>query len=97
VRIARDFGTVDELLPDGIDDVRDTPHVLFEAIRTALVFLSFDELPRNERPPKRIWLDGDALSEWFKQVERDRERSVRGDKHIEDPVENEAARSLIVG
>lgn len=87
-----------ELLPDGIDDVRDAPHVLFEAIRSALVFLSFDELPKDERPPKRIWLDGDQLSEWFKHVERQRDRKYGGDGPgpIEDPVDNDAARSLIV-
>ena len=101
VRIARDFGTVAELLPDGFTDLRDMPHVFFEALRSALVVLSFDELLEDERPPRRIWNDGDQLGEWFKDVKRRREEKYGGGKQgpgpIEDPVENEAARSLIVG
>jgi hypothetical protein len=99
VRIARDFGTVAELFPDGIEDVRDVPHVLFSAIRNALVFLSFDELPEDERPPHRIWNDGDALKAWFDDVKRRRDEKYgeKGPGPIEDPVNNEAAKSLLVG
>jgi hypothetical protein len=99
VRIARDFGTIDELLPDGVQDVRDCPHVWFEAIRSALVFLSFDELPKDERPPRRIWLDGEQLKLWFDDVERKREErySNKGPGPIDDPVQNQAAKDLIVG
>lgn len=100
VRVARDFGTVSELLPDGFDDLRDLPHVFFEALRTAVLILSFDELPREERPPRRIWLDGEGLAAWFKDVERKRDEKYSGSDRpgrIEDPVENQAARSLIVG
>jgi hypothetical protein len=104
VRIARDFGTVSELLPEGFVDLRDCPHLFFEALRTAMVVLSFDELPKDERPPKHIWLDGEKLTAWFKDVERKREDKYGGGGGdasrpgpIEDPVENEAARSLIVG
>jgi hypothetical protein len=100
VRIARDFGTVAELLPAGIDDARDIPHVLFRAIRNALVFLSFDELPDDERPPQRIWNDDDALKAWFDEVKRRRDEKYGGEKAgpgpIEDPVENAAAKSLLV-
>jgi hypothetical protein len=103
VRIARDFGTVSELLPDGFDDLRDVPHVFFEALRTAVLILSFDELPKDERPPKRIWLDGEKLTDWFKTVEKRREEkygSSNGKSSpgpIEDPVQNEAAKGLLVG
>jgi len=90
---------VHELLPEGIDDLRDCPHPLFEAIRVALMVLGFDELEDNERPPKRIWLDGQRLQEWFKDVRRKRREKYdpKGGGEIEDPVQNEAARSLIVG
>lgn len=100
VRIARDFGNVAELLPDGIDDLRDCPHVLFTAIKSALVVLSFDELAEDERPPKRIWNDGEKLTDWFAEVKRRRKTEFGADKGpgpIEDPVENEAARGLLVG
>lgn len=76
--------------------MRDCPHTIFEAIRNAMLVLSFDELPEDERPPKRIWLDGERLRDWFKTVERRRKEKYSG-KHIDDPVDNDAARSLIVG
>lgn len=101
MRIARDFGTVDELLPDGVDDMRDCPHVLFEAIRAAVLIISFDDLAEEERPPRRIWLDADQLHAWFDEVRRKRKEQYSGDRDgpgpIDDPVQNEAARDLIVG
>jgi len=100
VRIARDFGTVAELLPDGITDVRDLPHTIFAAIRAALIFLTFEELPEDERPPKRLWNDGDQLKAWFDEVKRRRDERYGGRSspgEIEDPVQNDAAKSLLVG
>lgn len=95
------MGTVSELYPPGIADIRDLPHPWFSAIRQAMVFLSWEELEKEERPPKAIWLDSDALNEWFAAVERRREEKWggKGDGagEIEDPVENDAAKSLIVG
>lgn len=88
-----------ELLPDGIDDVRDIPHVLFNAVRRALVFLSFSELPRDEQPPRHIWLDDDKLKSHFDRVDRERKAKYGGDGGagpIEDPVDNQAAAALIV-
>lgn len=85
-----------DLLPEGVDDLLDLPFTLAGAIRSALLFLSFDELPREERPPKSIWLDGRRLQEWFDEVRRDRNRELDG-KPVDDPVENAAAESLLVG
>lgn len=103
VRLARDFGTVSELFPSWVESVRDLPHALFELIRTAMVFLGFEELAPDEQPPKRIWLQGEKLKEWFAEVNRRRHReaggsgSGNGSQPIEDPVQNEAAKGLIVG
>jgi hypothetical protein len=99
VRIARDFGTVAELVPDGFRDLRDMPHAFFEALRNALLVISFDELTEDERPPRRIWNDGEGLKAWFDDVRsrRDEKYGGKGPGPIEDPVENEAARSLLVG
>lgn len=100
VRLARDFGTVRELYPDGVDSLWDLPHPLFDAIRMASIFLSFEELPKDEQPPRRIWDDGDKLKEWFEEVERKRKAKYDSDgaisdRPIEDPVENAAG--LVVG
>lgn len=72
------------LLPDGITHLLDLPSTLFDAIRDALGYLDFDELPRDERPPRAIWRDTRALRKWFKKVEAKREAEMRGDKSIAD-------------
>jgi hypothetical protein len=87
---------VSALLPDGVEDVKDVPHLFFDAVRSALVFLSFDELPSEERPPRRIWRDGQKLKEWFDAVAARREREHSAEP-IEDPIDNQAAAGLIVG
>ena len=102
LRIAKEHGTLHDLLPPGVQGLLDCPHPLFDAIRFGHIFLSFDELPEDERPPKRIWLDGDALREWFAEVKRKRDAKYGADpggwdKSIEDPVDNAAAQGLIVG
>lgn len=99
VRLARDMGTVRELFPEGITDLRDLPHTMFEATRLGLVFLGFEELGEKDTPPKRIWLDGDKLEAWFDEVRKRREREAKGEgsDEIEDPVDNDAAALLIVG
>lgn len=100
MRIARDFGTVSELYPPGITDIREIPHLWFDAIRKAIVFLSFEEnLEKEERPPKSIWLDKDKLETHFAWVEQRRKErySGKGDEEIKDPVENDAAKALLVG
>lgn len=93
-----------ELLPEGVANVRDMPHRLFEAIRMALIFIGFGELPKEERPPRSIWLDEEKLGSWFEQVERDRERKYGGkgkgggDTTLEgESVQNKAAEALIAG
>lgn len=61
------------------------------------MFLSWDELPREERPPRRIWRDGAKLKEWFDDVSEKRKRDMDPKRQIEDPVDNAAAAGLIVG
>ena len=95
MRLARDVGSVSGLFPD-FDDLLDLPHVLFDAIQRALFYLSFEELAKDEVPPKRIWGDDERLQEWFDEVRR-RRASGDSSKQIEDPVDNEAAKGLIVG
>lgn len=75
----------------------DLPHTLFTAIRLGLTFLSFEELPEEEQPPKRIWMDNERLHEWFNAVKkrRDEKYGDGGSKSIEDPVQNDAAKLLM--
>jgi len=83
-----------------VQNVKDLPWRWFEAIRLAMYFIGFDELPDDERPPRRIWLDSEQLQSWFTQVKADRDRKYGTDSKtgaIEDPKENAAARGLVVG
>lgn len=98
MRIARDFGTVRELYPPGIDDLRELPYPWFNAIRQALHFLSFEELEPKYRPKKSIWLEPDLLKEHFEWVEAARKEEYgNSEETIEDPVQNGAAADLLIG
>lgn len=78
--------------------MRNVPYILMDGIKFALMVLSFDELPSDERPPRRIWENGKALTEWFDDVKkrRDEQYGKSGKGPIEDPVDNAAAAHLIV-
>lgn len=67
---------------------------MFDSIRVTLGFLSFEDLPEEDQPPRSIWLDMDALKAHFDEVKRRRKEGM-SEEPIEDPVVNEAARDLI--
>lgn len=73
VRLARDIGNISSLFPPGITRLIDLPYTIHNAIISAIGFLSFEELPKDERPPRSIWMDGDALAAHWREVERARE------------------------
>lgn len=100
MRFVREFGTVEQIMPQGITTLRELPYPLFNAVRVGMLYLGFEELSREDQPPRRIWQDSDALKVWFDDVRsRNGSRSEPDswERNIEDPVDNEAARSLIVG
>jgi hypothetical protein len=75
---------------------------MFDALVIGLGFVSFDELPKDERPPKSIWLDGKERKRWFKAVEQIRKEKYGGgsdgdirDKPIDGPVSHNAAMDLL--
>lgn len=104
VRVARDTADgLKGLLPSWAQSVVDAPYSLVEHVAFALTVLGWREnLDTHELPPRRIWRDTDELKAWFERVKSDRRREMRGEttdrsREIEDPVQNEAARSLLVG
>lgn len=100
VRLARDLGNVATLLPRHVRSLHDLPYRLFEAIQMALMVCGWqDNLDEKEQPPKAIWLNSKKLREWMQNVRLNRKREMegKGSADIEDPVDNEAARGLIVG
>lgn len=78
MRVARDAGDISSLFPPGITSLADMPHTLFEAIRMALHFLGYSELPEEERPPKAIWLDADKMKLWWAEVNANRKAKYGG-------------------
>lgn len=99
MRVAKAFGGVRELFPPGITDLREMPYPWFQAIRHALVVVGWDELEPEFRPKKSIWMDGDALKAHFEWVEAVKKERFSGNPEtaIEDPVENQAVKDLVVG
>lgn len=83
------------LFPDGITSLYDLPYTLHQAITMGLQFLEFMEMPKDERPARRIWLDAEELRKHFEAVEKRREEKYGGKKEIEDPVQNDAASMLV--
>lgn len=87
------------LMPSGITMLHDLPYSMWEALRLALVFNSWAELPKEEQPPKSIWFDGKELKEHWKAVERMRKAKFSGkeddstdirDKPIDGPTSRNA-------
>jgi hypothetical protein len=85
------------LLPPGIEHVDDLPYTFHNALVTALGFLSLEELPKDERPPRRIWFEADLMKEHFRRVEAAREAKYGGgggkmsDEPIDGPTEKNRA------
>jgi hypothetical protein len=94
VRIARDCGDISCLFPPGVKSIVELPYTLFNAIHMALYFLSFEELPKEERPPKRIWLNADLMEAHWEAVTRMRRDRSKGED-ISDLPQNEHADSLL--
>lgn len=92
VRFARDCGDLTILYPPGIEHARDLPFTIFDAIKFALYWLSFEELEKEERPPKDIWLDAKLMSRWFKAVNKRRREKygLKDEDGIDGPTERNA-------
>lgn len=75
VRMARDCGNISSLFPPGITQLWQLPYTIHAAIKFALYFLSFENLPYSEdAPPKHIWLDSEKMTEWWRAVKQRREQ-----------------------
>lgn len=95
--MARDIGDISSLFPPGITRIWDLPHTLHTAIRLGLYFLSFEELPEKERPPKHLWLDSDAMTTWWAEVKRNREAEMKGEATYNDLPQNDLLKEFFGG
>lgn len=93
------MGTAHLLFPPGIDNIYELPAPHFAALRTSLMFLGFEEMPEEDAPPKRIWLDDDALTSHFSHLKEKRkaEMNPNGSQPSGEPMkQNSLAREMIV-
>lgn len=96
MRIARELGGVSQLLPAGCDGLADAPYNLVDAISAALGFLGFEEFPREERPPRNIWFNPEAMeSHWQRVKAKWAGKGDNFDAPFGSSEENLAARDLI--
>lgn len=77
------------LFPPGIENLADLPHPLHQAILAAFHWLSFEEWPIRDRPPKRIWTDSDKLKAHWRMVERRRKAEMENPDLRRDEDEDE--------
>lgn len=61
--------------PEGLVNA---PHDLVDALSESLTVLSwFENLPKDEQPPRHIWWSGDLLEQWFEDVRERRDPESR--------------------
>lgn len=57
----------------------DAPNQMVQAVNQALAVISwFENLPRDEVPPRHIWWSQELLDEWFVEVQERREKGASG-------------------
>lgn len=93
------MGTAHLLFPPGITDIRELPAPHFDAIRTSLMFLGFEEMPEEDAPPRSIWLDDEQLSAHFKRLKQRRkdEMTPNGSQPGGEMKQNALAKDMVVG
>jgi hypothetical protein len=69
--------------------------MLHAAILTGLRILSYEEFPEDEQPPRRIWLNSDALDEHWKRVKARRKSKYGSEAEEPEGEAQENAVSLI--
>jgi hypothetical protein len=97
VRIAREVGDVSSLFPEGITRLADLPFTIFNLITNSLYYVSFDELPKAERPKKSIWLNSERMDEHWQAVEAMRQEKTKGRGDTSQMPKNALIDELIVG
>ena len=97
VRLAKQIGDISSLFPTGITRLYDLPYTIHNAILAALAFISFDELPEKEKPPRRIWLDGEKMEAWWDEVKRIRDAELQGHGDQSGMSKNALAEQMLGG
>jgi hypothetical protein len=95
--MARQAGDISSLFPEGVTKLVDLPYTIFNLISNSLYFVSFDELPKEERPKKSIWMDSELMEEHWRAVEAMRKDKTEGRADTSQMPRNALIDELIVG
>lgn len=95
--MARTAGDISSLFPEGVTKLAELPFTIFNLIANSLYFVSFDELPKEERPPKSIWLDGGRMEAHWDAVEAKRRDKDQGRGDTSQMPKNSLIDQLVVG
>lgn len=90
------MGTAELLFPPGFDRLDELPAPYFEHIRVSMIYLGFEEMPEDDRPPKSIWQEPDALKRHFDELKANRKRQAdpTAAEPIEEPVQNDLTKHI---
>lgn len=95
--MARDIGDISSLFPPGVTTLIDLPFTIHQAILAALSFLSYDELPEADKPPKKIWLNQKKMEAWWAGVKERRKAEAEGGGSQTSMTKGSLIEKLVVG
>ena len=89
------------MYPEGAERISQIPWFLQTAIEHAMTVLNwYENLPKNEVPPRHLWADVDGLDLWWKKIEERRSDGVpsmpdsENDKSTDSGTDNDLTRAL---
>lgn len=95
--MARNAGDISSLFPEGVTRLADLPFTIFNLIANSLFFVSFDEMPKEDRPPKSIWLDSDRMEQHWAALDAKRRDKEQGRADTSKMPRNALIDQLVVG
>ena len=75
--------TLKQPLHPSLQSTSEYPHTVSFCCRKQMQIDSFMELPKEKRPPKRMWDDSEKLEDWFDRV-FDRKKQTEYNLYVDD-------------
>lgn len=96
-RAARKSGNGSLLWPEGCESIEEVPVEVIQAVEHAFKILDwYENMTKDEVPPRWMWTVDHELDLWFEEVERQREEKYGGRSEDESAgmMSNELAEQL---
>ena len=77
-------------LAEGLKDIKTLPHTISHFLRKGVQISSFNELPKDKRPPESLWDNQEMLDDWFDRVfeYRSKEKETPSPIHLNVVIED---------